>query len=318
MADLHAVDRIIAAETDEEVAQSPDSAQRIRRGRAAAIDLELGNIQLSRPVHVDDLELVVIGRGQLAVLHIGKVAVHAHGVRRAVVDRHMASGPRHNREGQLVETDPFAKRHDVRADVGFGDGVHAIAQVEVVGIRSTAAVQRIIALAGGDELVRPCQGDGVRPGRADDVFNTRQAMLARRPVRRAPTHDATGDLQAQARAGHGLIVTAILDPDPALLPIVPFFIAVIHPLLVGRDAGREAAGIIDRVDALTALIDVSALGRDDPVVARSGVDAVDPSVAFQLVSEARASQILYPRDLVAGRMSTKSLTPGEVDIHTGV
>ncbi|MNX40831.1 hypothetical protein D3C86_712230 [compost metagenome] len=198
----------------------------------------------------------------------------------------MAGGTRHDREGQLVEADPCAERHDVRTDVGFGDGVRAIAQVEIIGVGSAAAVQDVIALASGDELVRAGQGDGVCPGRADHVFNTRQAMLAGRTVRRPPARNAPCDLQAQTVAGHGLIVAAHFNPDPALLPIVPFFITVIHPLLVGRDAGRETAGIIDRIDALAADVGVSALGRDDPVVTGTRVDMVGVGVTLDLISEA--------------------------------
>ena len=61
LARLHPIDGVVPAEADKEVAQSADSAQGVRPGRAAPIDFELRHIQLARPVHVDDLELVVIG-----------------------------------------------------------------------------------------------------------------------------------------------------------------------------------------------------------------------------------------------------------------
>ena len=187
---LHPVNGVVPAEADKEVAEGPDSAQGVRPGRAAPIDFELRHVELTRPVHVDDLELVVIGRGQLAVLHIGKIAIHAHGIRGAVVNGHVTAGPGHDREGQLVETDPLAERHHVRADIGFRDDVCAVAKVEVVGVRTAAAAQGVVALARRDVLVRARQRDGVRPGRADDVLHADEAMLARRPISRAPARNA--------------------------------------------------------------------------------------------------------------------------------
>ncbi|MNR12514.1 hypothetical protein D3C85_1288750 [compost metagenome] len=120
------------------------------------------------------------------------------------------------------------------------------------------------------------------------MLDPSQGVFARGAVRRTPARNAPCDLQAQASAGHGLVIAFAIDEHMLLQPVIPLPVAAIHPLLVGRDAGRKTAGVVDRINAFAAQIGVCPLGRDDPVVARSGVDAVDPGIAFQLVGEARA------------------------------
>ena len=87
---------------------------------------------------------------------------------------HVAAGSGHDREGQLVETDPFAERHHVRSDIGFGDNVCAVAQIEIVGVRTAAAVQGVVALARRDELISSAKADAVVACCADDMLDSTQ------------------------------------------------------------------------------------------------------------------------------------------------
>ena len=118
-------------------------------------------------------------------------------------------------------------------------------------------------------------------------------MRSRASVNRSPISDTSGDLQALTITRHGLVVTAVVDPDFALLLPIPFPIAVVDPGLIRRLTGSETFGEIDGIDTVAADIEVCTLGRHDPVVASAAVDMVVIGVALQFVSETRAAQIFH-------------------------
>ena len=107
-------------------------------------------------------------------------------------------------------------------------------------------------------------------------------------------------------------MTAHFDPNFALLPVVPFPIAVVDPLLIRRDTRRKPFRVIDSVEAFATHIGVSALGGDDPVITRAPVDMVRVGVALQLVGETGAAKVAHVIEAIARRMAAEGFAGREV------